>query len=528
MILIHPPVSKPCEPPAGLAKLAGTLRKNDMYCEVVDANFEGLLSILDTPPTASDTWTRRASRHLKENLSLLGDIKTFANHDRYSRAVMDVNRILSIAARQSGITISLANYQDATLSPVKSSDLIRAAETPEANPFYPYFRERLHRLIEKKNPQIIGFSLNYLSQALCTFAMIGYVKSIASGITIVIGGGLATSWQRRPDWKNPFNGLIDVMIAGPGEEALLSIGGKEYKKEHRTPDYDDFASVPYLAPGFTLPYSASSGCYWNRCSFCPEKAEGTPYKPIPATAVNNDLLTLIQRMNPSLIHFLDNAISPSLLYELANHPPGAPWYGFARITQQLADEDFCHALKKSGCVMLKLGIESGHQGVLDSLGKGIDIDEASRALTALKVAGIDTYVYLLFGTPAETETEALQTLEFTVRHRDVIDFLNIAIFNLPACGSDAEVLRTRDFYDGDLFLYRHFDHPRGWNRHKVRRFVERTFKKNPAVAPIIRNDPPLFTSNHAPYFSLWRGQQHAGIQKSGRISQEFQPKREKL
>lgn len=502
MILIHPPVSKPCEPPAGLAKLAGTLRKNDMYCKVVDANFEGLLSILDTPPAASDTWTRRAARHLKENLALLGDVKTFTNHDRYSRAVMEVNRILTVAARQSGITISLANYQDAALSPVKSSDLIRAAETPETNPFYPYFKERLHSLIEKENPQIIGFSLNYLSQALCTFAMIGYVKSIAPGITIVVGGGLATSWQKRPDWKNPFGGLIDTMVAGPGEEALLSMGGKEYKKDHTMPDYDDFSSVPYLAPGFTLPYSASSGCYWNRCSFCPEKAEGNSYHSVPVLQVRNDLALLTKRLRPSLIHLLDNAISPRLLEELACNPPGAPWYGFARISRQLTDVDFCHALKKSGCVMLKLGIESGDQGVLDSLEKGIDITEVSRALTTLKTTGIDTYVYLLFGTPEETEIEALQTLEFTVQHRDAIDFLNIAIFNLPAYGSEAESLRTSDFYDGDLFLYRNFDHPRGWDRQKVRRFIERKFKKHSAVVPIIRNDPPLFTSNHAPYFSL--------------------------
>ena len=45
-------------------------------------------------------------------------------------------------------------------------------------------------------------------------------------------------------------------------------------------------------------------------------------------------------------------------------PAGAPWYGFVRVTRRLADEDFCRALKLSGCVMLKLGLESGDQGVL--------------------------------------------------------------------------------------------------------------------------------------------------------------------
>ncbi len=65
---------------------------------------------------------------------------------------------------------------------------------------------------------------------------------------------------------------------------------------------------------------------------------------------------------------------------MTDHPPGVPWYGFVRITRHLADLDFCRALKRSGCVMLKLGLESGDQHVLDSLQKGVDLEEASRAL----------------------------------------------------------------------------------------------------------------------------------------------------
>lgn len=44
--------------------------------------------------------------------------------------------------------------------------------------------------------------------------MIGYVKSIAPEISIVGGGGLTTSWMKRPEWNNPFGGLIDTMVAG--------------------------------------------------------------------------------------------------------------------------------------------------------------------------------------------------------------------------------------------------------------------------------------------------------------------------
>jgi hypothetical protein len=127
---------------------------------------------------------------------------------------------------------------------------------------------------------------------------------------------------------------------------------------------------------------------------------------------------------------------------------------------------------------------------------------ASAALKSLKAAGIATYVYLLFGTPAETPAAARRTLAFTVEHAAEIDYLNLAIFNLPAWGPDGERLHTGEFYEGDLSLYRPFTHPCGWNRGEVRRFLEREFKRHPAIAAILRRDPPFFTSNHAPFFAL--------------------------
>jgi radical SAM superfamily enzyme YgiQ (UPF0313 family) len=208
----------------------------------------------------------------------------------------------------------------------------------------------------------------------------------------------------------------------------------------------------------------------------------------------------VPRFNPVLIHLLDNAISPVLLKALCKSPPGAPWYGFTRITQHLTDLDFCRALKKSGCVMLKLGIETGDQRVLDHERKGLDISMASHVLRTLKQAGIGTYVYLLFGTPAESQVEAETTLDFTVRHSADIDFLNLAIFNMPVHGPDISRFEVHELDDGDLSLYTGFVHPSGWHRGRVRQFLDKVFKRHPAIAPILRNDPPLFTSNHAPFF----------------------------
>ncbi len=96
-------------------------------------------------------------------------------------------------------------------------------------------------------------------------------------------------------------------------------------------------------------------------------------------------------------------------------------------------------------------------------------------------------------------------MEFTARHAREIGFLNLALFNLPANGPDAEVLRTGKFYEGDLSLYSDFHHPRGWDRKVVRQFLDKEFKRHPAITPILRRDPPVFTSNHAPFFQRREG-----------------------
>lgn len=506
VLLINPPVVRPCEPPAGIAKLLGMLEKHNVRCRVLDANLEGLMNLLQSPVKANDTWTRRASRHLDSNISAFLHTDLYKDIDRYTRAVNDIDRILDQVALSHGVHLGLANYQDITLSPLRSFDLVRASEQPETSPFYSYFITRLSNIFEDEEPSIVGISLNYLSQAIPTFSMIGLIRKLCPDARLVLGGGLVTSWLSNPGWNNPFDGLVDDMVAGPGEKPLLDILKLSPLDDHASPDYSPFYEKPYLSPGFVLPYSASSGCYWSRCTFCPEKAEGGSYSPLPVNESILDIKGLIKDKKPRLIHFLDNAISPAFLTAIADKPFGIPWYGFVRITRQLTDLDFCRSLKRSGCVMLKIGLESGDQGVLDALDKGINLKEASMALKNLRDAGIGTYIYLLFGTPSETYREAKSTLDYVIKHQEYIDYLNLAIFNMPAYGPDAAGMDTKDFYSGDLTLYSQFRHPGGWERKDVRKFLDREFKRNHKIQAILRRDPPVFTSNHAPFFVMSKGE----------------------
>ncbi|WP_458778419.1 B12-binding domain-containing radical SAM protein [Desulforhopalus sp. 52FAK] len=502
MLIIHPPLTKPCEPPAALAYLAGALVSHGVNTTVCDMNIEGFHYLMENTTNGDDTWSRRAIKNVSRNIEALQTSTTYQNRDKYKRAVADVNRVLEIAGKRHGIDLSLANYVDERYSPQKSSDLRDAALHFSDNIFYPYFSKRLEELLEASHTGHIGISINYLSQAICSFAIIGYLRKYHPKLKIITGGGLITTWLSHPGWTQPFDTLIDTFIGGKGEQQLLNVLGLKPTNEETRPQYQQLNNS-YLSPGFVLPYTTSRGCFWKKCNFCPETSEDNPYEHNPPARTTQDLTALLGETQPGLIHLLDNAVSSSTFKAIQDSVLRTPWYGFARFSQHLADKDFCNKLKLSGCTMLKLGLESGDQQVLDTMNKGIDLQLASTVLKNLQEVGIATYIYLLFGTPAEDHESAFKTQDFVEQHHHAINYLNLAIFNLPVCSEQTKQLTISSFYEGDLSIYSNFEHPKGWNRGKIRRFLDSSFKRSPDIAPIMKNDPPFFTSNHAPFISLY-------------------------
>jgi radical SAM superfamily enzyme YgiQ (UPF0313 family) len=501
MLLIFPPVAKPCEPPAGVALLSAALKEHDKECHVMDANIEGLLYLINSDIVPIDSWSERALKNREKILVDIKDKALYDNMDRYHQRVYDLNKLLSISVDTKRFRISLSDYADAALSSVNSKDLLKSAQQYKENPFYPFFEDKVRPQVENTASEYIGISLCYLNQALVSFALAGWIKDNFKGRKIIMGGGLISSWMSRPDYNDPFKDLIDLVIKGEGEIPLLDfLGIKNVTKKHYVPDYDFVKEDLYLAPGKVLPFRASIGCYWSKCNFCPEKAETRPYSAKRASKVLTDLNQIDQEYGPDYIHLIDNAVTPAFLKALSTQTFGFKWYGFVRFEKEFLNLDFCHNLKRSGCDMLKLGLESGDQDVLDQMNKGTHLDDASIILKNLHKAGILTFVYLLFGTSYENEASAFKTLEYTKAHAVYIDYLNLAVFNLPKFSDDARDLDTQEFYHGDLSLYLNFTHPFAWGRKKIKQFLDKTFKKQVMVGSGIRKNPAFFSSNHAAFF----------------------------
>jgi anaerobic magnesium-protoporphyrin IX monomethyl ester cyclase len=86
------------------------------------------------------------------------------------------------------------------------------------------------------------------------------------------------------------------------------------------------------------------------------------------------------------------------------------WAATTRVN--LLDEEILAAMKKAGCYLLGLGVESGVQSILDSAKKNQTTEEAKMAVAMCRKVGIKTMGHFIFGLPGETRSTANRTIKF--------------------------------------------------------------------------------------------------------------------
>lgn len=69
-------------------------------------------------------------------------------------------------------------------------------------------------------------------------------------------------------------------------------------------------------------------------------------------------------------------------------------------------------MKKAGCWIIFLGIESGSQEILNAIGKGITIEQVKRAVKIVKDAGIEVLGSFIIGFPQDTIETIKKTIKF--------------------------------------------------------------------------------------------------------------------
>ena len=529
LLLIHPPAVRAAEPPLGTAVLLSHLRREGATVEAIDANLDAHLYLLDGDRLAAavgpapTTALHRAMKNVPRALAFLRSPAAGKSFPRYATAARHLNTALSAYRGESGRERwTLGDYVHGELSEFSSTDLSRVASMKGGTVFSGYFRDLLLPRVDRMRPRGIAISVNYRHQVLPAFELAGLLRRLLPGVPVYGGGGMFTSWRSSLHGMGLSFLPFDRIGFGPGERALASVaggasrgGGRFFQDGEAVEFHPDFGFAPlgeYLSPEPVLPVATTRGCYWRRCRFCPEAvAPIHPYRVTDAAKFPTLLRDLSDRYGVRRFHLTDNAIPVAILRSMANRGDvlrGLSWHGFARFERELLEPEFASSLAEAGCTMLQLGLESGSQPLLDRMEKGTRVVDASAILSNLSRAGIAAYVYVMFGAPGETESDAERTRSFLADHAGEIGFLNLSILNLPRGASwpgIAEGSATGEeggFLDevAPLGLYRRTPTSDGWGRAQARRFLQQRILGDPVLRAIAARTPPWFGDSHAFFF----------------------------
>jgi anaerobic magnesium-protoporphyrin IX monomethyl ester cyclase len=99
------------------------------------------------------------------------------------------------------------------------------------------------------------------------------------------------------------------------------------------------------------------------------------------------------------------------------------------------DRERVAAMKKAGCWAIGLGVESGNQGILDKIKKGITLEAAEKAIKLCREFKLTTYLYFIIGFPWDNKDTVNDTMNFALKvNPDFVDFF----FPYPFPGTELE------------------------------------------------------------------------------------------
>lgn len=395
----------------------------------------------------------------RDAIAVLRDPEQFYDYARYHDAVHTIQvwlQSLSLEAfpGQFGGGFNLDSLAGSLCSIAELTDAANLARI--VGPFRPYFEECFLPWADGKRFDVVGLNVTYTSQLPYALWLARELRRVLPESYIVCGGTeVSDIWKytlHRERLGELFDG-IDACVVGEGESAFVEL--LEALRDGRRPSslsntvlfaadrsispparisYENLDALPtpeyaliedrgYFSPEPLVYYSPTRGCYWNRCTFCDYGLNfGTPTSPWrqrKLETVLEDLRTIAGRAR--FVYLSVDVLAPATIVKLAHalveEGIEVRWGAEVRLERHFGAEA-CQALRKSGCVGISVGFESGCQRVLDAIDKGTKLSDIAATLRHFHDNDIAVQMMGFTGFPSETVAEAHESVDFLETHRD--------------------------------------------------------------------------------------------------------------
>ena len=231
--------------------------------------------------------------------------------------------------------------------------------------------------------------------------------------------------------------IVEVAKAVKGKKEFGGIKGVAFKSGKKNVMneprelVEDLASLPrpmldqlpvgkYKDTLLTEPFMffiTTRGCPY-KCIYCnwPKTMFGNKARYRDPIDVVDEVEDAIKRYGLKTYKFFDDTFTikrshvKAICRELIRRGIKTPWICNARADK--LDEEMLRLMKESGCYLMKIGVESGNQDILDWTKKGTTLDVMRKFFKLTKKVGIQTFASFMIGYPQETDDTIRQTIDF--------------------------------------------------------------------------------------------------------------------
>ena len=347
--------------------------------------------------------------------------------------------------------------------PGVSKEVLACLDDEQVNVYRDLCNQLVMPSVAKEQPDVVGVSIGTQMQLLAGLTFCKMIKETFPDIHVVVGGNVITRLQEDlAKQEQFFTDVFDSAILYEGEHALLwlieSLNGEraiasvpnliyrgasgihrnsEVYTEKTTalplPDFDGLPLDQYFVPELIIPYLATRGCYWGRCTFC-DHGQGyfDQYRGMPAQLVVDQVKALRDKYDCRHFLFSDESYPPALFKKvsqlLVDQNVGIKWTTLIRFEETLQDQETWDLAAKAGCCTLYYGMESASERVLSLMDKHAKKSVIQRNLQMAAKSGIWNHVMAFYGFPGETLDEALETRQFVLENQPVIHSMELFYF----------------------------------------------------------------------------------------------------
>jgi anaerobic magnesium-protoporphyrin IX monomethyl ester cyclase len=188
------------------------------------------------------------------------------------------------------------------------------------------------------------------------------------------------------------------------------------------PAWDLVPLAEYNLPLVNRPYTiveTSRGCPYA-CDFCVAPIhQGHKFRERSAKAIVDEIERGYREFGLDFFYLWGDTVTlnvktfSAFCDELIARNLPIQWLSNAR-ADNLTDPAFVHRLRKAGCWMLAMGIETESEDIRKDMVKRLERQKIQQAIKNMRDAGIRSFAFFIFGYPGETVATINQTIDYAI------------------------------------------------------------------------------------------------------------------